>query len=79
VVPCTVSTTLPTTPNQRVVPGDGTAFVRLMTLWSGERPSVVLVFVDRRTFELGCPESMGGLLRTVDDGGAAIGDLAPAT
>jgi hypothetical protein len=79
VVPCTVSTTLVTTPNQRVVPGDGSAFVRLMTLWSGERHSVVLVCVDRNTFELGCPASMRGLLRTVDDGGAAIGDLLPAT
>jgi hypothetical protein len=79
VVPCTASATLLTTPNQRVVPGDGTAFVRLLTLWSGERASVVLVCVDRSTFELGCPTSMRGLLRTVDDGGAAVGDLRPAS
>jgi hypothetical protein len=66
-------------PNQRVVPGDGSRYVRLMTVWSGEPVEIVLVCVDPDTQELGCPEAMRAALRTVDNGGTLIGDLTRVT
>ncbi len=66
-------------PNQRVVPGDGLSYVRLMTVWSGEPVEIVLVCVDPDTQELGCPAAMRTALRTVDHAETLIGDLTPVT
>jgi len=59
-------------PNQRVVPGDGSAFVRMMTLESGETVEIVLVCVDPATQDLGCPATVRAALRTVDHQGALV-------
>ena len=61
-------------PNQRVVPGDGSAFVRMMTLESGETVEVVLVCVDPTTQDLGCPAAVRAALQTV----GRVGGLAGA-
>ena len=63
---------------QRIVPEPGTAPVRLMTVWSGERIQVVLVCVEPVTEELGCPPTLRLVLRATDDGGAPAGVLGPA-
>jgi hypothetical protein len=60
-------------PNQRVVPGDGSEFVRMMTLESGETVAVVLVCVDPTTQELGCPTAVRAALRTADREGVLVG------
>jgi hypothetical protein len=75
--PCDVTLSDVRMPNQRVVPGDGSAAVRLMTLWSGERVQLVLVCVDPVTQELGCPVAIRTVIQTVDDAGAPVGDLSP--
>jgi hypothetical protein len=77
-VECIVTRSDVRTPNQRVVPGNGSRLVRLMTVWSGERVQVALVCVDPDTQELGCPEALRATLQTVDPGGTLIGDLTPA-
>jgi hypothetical protein len=64
-------------PDQRVVLGDGSSFVGLMTIWSGEPVQIVLVCVDPDTQELGCPGSLRAALRAVDGTGALVGDLTP--
>ena len=78
VAPCLPTVAFLGMPNQRVVPGDGSAYVRLMTVWPGERVGIVLVCVDPSTQELGCPPSLRTALRAVDDTGARVGDLIPA-
>ncbi len=64
--------------DQRIVPGDGTQFVRLMTVWPEEIVDLVLVCVDPATEELGCPSTLRTSTRAVDDSGTSIGDLIPA-
>ena len=64
--------------DQRIVPGDGTQFVRLMTVWPEEIVDLVLVCVDPATEELGCPSKLRTSTRAVDDSGTSIGDLVPA-
>ena len=56
-------------PNQRIVPGDGSAFVRMMTIESGETVEVVLVCVDPTTQDLGCPPALRAALRTAGNVG----------
>jgi hypothetical protein len=65
-------------PDQRVVPGDGSAFVRMITVWPRERVDVVLVCVDPRTQNLGCADAVRTSLRTVDGAGALTGNLTNA-
>ncbi len=60
-------------PNQRVVPGDGSAFVRMMTIESSETVEVVLVCVDPTTQDLGCPASLRAALRTAGGVGVLVG------
>ena len=60
-------------PDQRVVPGDGSAFVRMITVWPRERVDVVLVCVDPHTQNLGCADAVRTSLRTVDGAGALDG------
>jgi hypothetical protein len=62
-------------PNQVLVPGDGSAYEPLMTVWPGERLDLVLVCVDPATQELACPPGLRTVIRTVDEGGARVGDL----
>jgi hypothetical protein len=75
VVPCAITAAGVQTPEQRVVPGDGTKFVRLMTVWPGETVVLVLVCVDPATQELGCPATLRTATRSVDESGALVGDL----
>ena len=77
-MPCTVTALSVQTPSQRLVTGDGSEFVRLITMWPDERVSIVLVCVDPVTHELGCPSTLRTALRAVDDAGVKIGDLTPA-
>ena len=77
IVPCRITAHSLQTPNQRLVTGDGSEFVRLMTMWPDERVGVVIVCVDPVTFELGCPTTLRTALRAVDDAGAMVGDLTP--
>jgi hypothetical protein len=60
-------------PNQRVVPGDGSAFVRMITLESGETVEVILVCVDPTTQNLGCPAAVRAALRTEGQEGVLVG------
>jgi hypothetical protein len=76
VVPCTVTTGDVRMPNQRVVPGDGSAKVRLMTIWPGERVQIALVCVDNATQELACPTTVRTAIGAVTDDGTRVGDLA---
>jgi hypothetical protein len=64
------------TPTQLDVPGDGSAYQRLMTLWPDEVAEVWIVCIDTTTNELHCPDGMRAKLRTVDETGALVGDLA---
>lgn len=76
-VPCDVVLGDVRTPNQRLVRGDGTQTVRLMTVWSGETAQVALVCVDPETQELGCPGAVRTRLSVVDEDGRRVGDLQP--
>jgi hypothetical protein len=75
--PCVVTTSDVRMPDQRLVPGDGSRVVRLMTVWSGETAQLVLVCVDPDTQELGCPAALRAEVRVVDGDGALVGDLEP--
>jgi hypothetical protein len=79
VVPCDVTPSDVRMPNQRLVSGDGSESLRLITVWSGETFQVILVCVDPETQELGCPETVRTLFSVVDEGGARVGTLVPAT
>ena len=79
VTSCTVTVSDVRMPDQRLVPGDGSASVRLMQLWSGETVQVALVCVDADSQELGCPATLRTALRTVDgSSGGLVGALVPA-
>ncbi len=78
VVPCTLTALSVQTPDQRLVAGDGSEFVRLITMWPDERVGIVLVCVDPVTQELGCPTTLRTALRAVDDAGVLAGALTPA-
>jgi hypothetical protein len=77
VMDCTVTLNDVRMPNQRVVPGDGSARVPLMTIWSGERVQIVLVCVDNVTEELVCPATVRTRIGTADDDGTRVGNLTP--
>jgi hypothetical protein len=79
VVPCDVTPSDIRMPNQRLVAGDGSQRVRLITVWSGETVQVVLVCVDPDTQELGCPPALRTRLSAIDGAGNRVGALAPAT
>ena len=76
-VPCDVVLGDVRTPNQRLVRGDGTQAIRLLTLWSGETAQLALVCVDPETQELGCPAAVRTRLSVVDEDGRRVGDLQP--
>jgi hypothetical protein len=79
VVPCEVTASDVRMPNQRLLAGDGSQSVRLMTVWSGETVQVVLVCIDPDSQELGCPTTVRTVLTAVDAQRRRVGDLLPGT
>lgn len=75
-VACTQTSTDVRQPGQVVL--DGGSPDRLMEVWPDEVVSVWLVCVDEVTQDLSCPDGLRLELRTVDDAGALVGDLATA-